>query len=187
MGDPKKPRKKYKTPRFPWRKDVLEAELRIIGQYGLRNKRELWRYQTMVSRFRRIARGLLGKSPEQRAALEKELLGKLHRLGLVSEDATIDDVLDLNVEDILERRLQTIVYKLGLAKTLHQARQLIVHGHIAVGDRRVKVPSYLVKRGEEQLIGYSFSSPLRDPNHSLRKELATPPPVEEGVGEEATA
>jgi small subunit ribosomal protein S4 len=73
----------------------------------------------------------------------------LAKYGLVSENATADDVLRLTVRDILERRLQTVVYRLGLAKTIYHARQLIVHRHIAIGDQIVNVPGYLVKKEEE--------------------------------------
>ena len=172
MGDPKKQRKKYETPRFPWRTDVLQAELRILGEYGLRNKRELWRHRTMVSKFRGIARSLLGKSEEERKELENQLLNRLKRLGVLHETAVLDDVLDLTVENILERRLQTMVFRKGLAKSIYQARQLITHGHIAVGGRRVRSPSYLVSREDENRIAYASTSPLADTNHPLRQELS---------------
>ena len=172
LGDPKKQRKKYETPRHPWRADVLAEELKLLGQYGLRNKRELWRVKAMLTKYRTIARSLLGMPAEQRAKLEKELMGKLYRLGIIGENAILDEVLDLKVEDFLERRLQTMVYRLGLAKTIYQARQLIVHGHIAIGGRKVTSPGYMVKRGEEDKIGYSSDSPLQNPEHPLRVEVA---------------
>ena len=171
MGDPKRQRKKYETPRFPWRIDTLQEELKILGQYGLRNKRELWRNKTMVSNFRSIARSLLGKPEEERRVMEKQLLSRLYRLGILPETAVLDDILDLTVEDILERRLQTIVFRKGLAKSAYQARQLITHGHIAINNRRVTVPSYLVKREEEDKIGYSPQSPLANPEHRLRQTI----------------
>ncbi|RLI27694.1 30S ribosomal protein S4 [Candidatus Bathyarchaeota archaeon] len=171
MGDPKKQRKKYETPRFPWRADILQEELKLLGQYGLRNKRELWRHKTMVSNFRGIARSLLGKTEEERRVLEKQLLSKLYRLGILPETAVLDDVLDLTVEDILERRLQTVVFRKGLAKSIYQARQLIVHGHIAINNRRVTIPSYLVKREEEDKITYAPQSPLANPEHKLRQAI----------------
>jgi len=171
MGDPKKQRKKYETPRFPWRTDVLQAELRLLGQYGLRNKRELWRHRTMLSKFRGIARSLLGMSAEQRKKLEIQLLNKLHRLGILPEKAALDDVLDLSIEDILERRLQTIVFQKGLAKSIHQARQLITHRHIVIGGRKVYSPSYLVLRDEEALIAYTPTSPLSNSKHPLRASV----------------
>lgn len=183
MGDPKKQRKKYATPRFPWRTDVLQWELKLLGQYGLRNKHELWRHETMLSKFRGIARSLIGKTPEERGRMEEELLTRLKKLGVIHETAVLDDVLDLTVEDILERRLQTIVLRKGLAKTFHQARQLITHGHIVIGNRRVTVPSYLVTREEEKQIAYSPRSPLANASHPLRQTTAvataTQPKVKE--------
>ncbi|MGQ9543428.1 MAG: 30S ribosomal protein S4 [Candidatus Bathyarchaeia archaeon] len=152
MGDPKKQRRKYETPKHPWRQDQIEIELKLVGEYGLRNKRELWRCHTILSRIRGIARSLLGKSGEERIRLEKEFLQSLSRQGILPENATIDDVLDLNIKDILERRLQTITFRRGLTKTIHQARHLISHGHIKVGARRVYSPSYIVSRSEEQNI-----------------------------------
>lgn len=169
MGDPKKQRKKFETPRFPWRTDTLQRELTLLGQYGLRNKRELWRHKTMLSRFRGIARSLLGMSPEERRKLENQLIGRLHRLGILPETAKLDDALDLRIEDILERRLQTVVFRRGLAKSAHQARQLIVHGHVAIGERMVSSPSYLVLKDEEEKIAYAATSPLSNLDHPLRK------------------
>lgn len=171
MGDPKKQKKKYETPRFPWRTEILQEELKLLGQFGLRNKRELWRHETMLSKFRGIARELIGKPPEERREMEEQLLSKLKRLGIISEEAVLDDVLDLTVEDILERRLQTLVFRKGLAKTIYQARQLITHGHIAIGDRKVTIPSYLVTREEEDEIKYAPDSPLADSNHPLRRAI----------------
>jgi len=171
MGDPKKQRKKYETPRFAWRTDALQSELRLLGQYGLRNKRELWRHETTLSRFREIARSLLGMSAEERKKPEKQLLDRLNRLGILPETAALDDVLDLTIEDILERRLQTIVFNKGLAKSIHQARQLITHGHIAIEDKRVPSPSYLVLRNEEAKITYTPTSNLSNPEHPTRESL----------------
>jgi len=172
MGDPKKQRKKYETPRFPWRTDVLQEELKLLGQYGLRNKHELWLYETMLSKFRSIARSLIGKSPEERRKMEGELLARLKKLGILHETAVLDNVLDLTIEDILERRLQTIVFRKGLAKTIHQARQLITHGHMAIGKQRVTVPGFLVTKEEENQITYAPQSSLANSNHPLRQTIA---------------
>lgn len=168
LGDPKKQRKKYETPLHPWRRDQLDIELKLVGDYGLRNKRELWKYKTMLSKIRGIARSLLAKSAEEREKIEKQYLKKLSKLGLVPENPTLDDVLDMDIKSLLERRLQTIVYRMGLARSLHEARQLITHGHIVVGNRVVRVPSYLVKKSEEQTIGYAPNSPLNKPNHPIK-------------------
>lgn len=184
MGDPKKQRKKFETPRFPWRTDVLETELKLLGQYGLRNKREIWRHKTLLSKYRGIARSLLGMSVEERRKLEKQLLDRLHRLGILPETAVMDDVLVLSLEDILERRLQTLVFQKGLAKSIHQARQLITHGHVAIAGRRVSSPSYLVLREEEAKITYAPTSPLSTPSQPLRKSIAAPAKAKSAVKEE---
>jgi len=169
MGDPKRTRKSYATPRHPWRRDQLEVELHLIGDFGLRNKRELWRYKTMLSEVRGIARSLLGSTGEERERLEREYLSKLSRIGVLSESASIDDVLDLDIRDLLERRLQTMVFRRGMAKTLYQARQLVSHGHISVAGKVVSVPGYLVKRDEEGKLKYFTHSPLSKADHPLRK------------------
>jgi small subunit ribosomal protein S4 len=175
MGDPKKQRKKYETPRFPWRTDILQEELKLLGQYGLRNKHELWRHETALSNFRGIARSLIGRSAEERKKMEEELLARLKKLGVLPETAVLDDILDLTKEDLLERRLQTIVFRKGLSKTMHQSRQLITHGHIAVGNRRVTIPSYLVTKEDEAQIAYAPRSPLSNQAHPLRQLIPVAP------------
>jgi len=152
MGDPRRIKKKYETPRHPWQLDRLEEEKKILKEYGLKNKRELWKTASILRRFRRNARRLLSLRTEQARKEEKQLLSKLKRMGLLGENATLDDVLSLTVEDLLKRRLQTVVYKKGLARTIRQARQFIVHGHVRVGGRKVTVPSYFVKPEEEESI-----------------------------------
>lgn len=169
MGDPKRQRKSYVTPRHPWRSDQLEVELRLLGEYGLRNKRELWRYKTMLSEVRGIARSLLGQSEAERSHVEHEYLAKLSRIGVLSESASIDEVLDLDIRDLLERRLQTMVFKRGLAKTLFQARQLVSHGHVSIGGKIVSIPGYMVSREDEQKIKYFAQSPLAKADHPTRK------------------
>jgi small subunit ribosomal protein S4 len=150
MGDPKKARKRYSRPRSPWREDQLAQELYLLGSYGLRNKRELWKTQTELSSVRKQARTLLAATEEVRLREEKILLDSLRKRGLVGEAATLDDILSLTVEDALVRRLQTMVYKKGLALSPLHARQLVVHGHIKVGERSVKVPGYPVSKDEEE-------------------------------------
>ncbi|MGC1927465.1 MAG: 30S ribosomal protein S4 [Candidatus Nitrosopolaris sp.] len=152
MGDPRKPKKSYHRPRRIWTTDQLNAELYILGSFGLRNKRELWKAQTEVARFRNQARALLALATEARTEKEGRLLKSLNRLGLVNESASLDDVLNLKIEDLLERRLQTIVMKKAGTKSPHQARQVVVHGHVSIGDRIINLPGYLVKKEEEDLI-----------------------------------
>jgi len=171
LGDPKKQRKKFDTPRFRWRKDILQEELKLIGQYGLRNKHELWRHKTILSKTRGIARSLISKTPEERAKMENELLTKLKKGGILPETAVLDNVLDLSIEDILERRLQTIVFRKGLARTIFQSRQLITHGHITVNNRRVTVPGYMVVKIDEPNVIYSPESAVANQAHPLRVGL----------------
>jgi len=129
----------------------------------------------MLSKIRGTARSLIGKTPEERRKMEDELLGRLKKLSILSETAVLDDVLDLAIEHVLERRLQTIVFRKGLAKTAHQARQFITHGHVAIGRRRVNIPSYLVTKEDEKQIAYSPPSPFADANHPLRQTIAVAP------------
>jgi small subunit ribosomal protein S4 len=135
-----------------WTTDQLNAELYIMGSYGLRNKRELWKAQTEVARIRNQARALLALSAELRAEKEKRLLNFLNRLGLVQEGSTLDDILNLKVEDLLERRLQTIVMKKTGTNSPYQSRQIVSHGHVSIGNRKVNIPGYIVKAEEEHII-----------------------------------
>ena len=149
MGDPKKARKRYSRPRSPWRTDQLAQELYLLGTFGLRNKRELWKAETQLSSVRKQARTLLAATTEVRQREEKKLLDSLRRRGLVAEGATLDDILSLTVEDVLSRRLQSMVFKKGMAVSPLHARQLVTHGHVMVGNRRITVPGYEVESQEE--------------------------------------
>ena len=152
MGDPIKPKKTYHKPRKVWTSDQISSELYVIGSYGLRNKRELWKAQTKVANFRNQARILLALTTEARHEKESQLLSFLHRFGLVGDSASLDDILNLKIEDVLERRLQTIVMRKMSVKSALQARQVVSHGHVSIGSRKINLPGYLVKREEEPLI-----------------------------------
>jgi small subunit ribosomal protein S4 len=148
-------RKNYETPTRAWQGDRIQEEKRLLEEYGLTSKEEVWKAQSTVRKFRRQARKLnAADDPSQ----EEDLLNKLTDLGILEDDATINDILDTDIEDILERRLQTIIYRRGLADTPKEARQFITHGHIMIDDRRVTVPSYLVSRDEEDAIRISPGS-----------------------------
>jgi len=171
MGDPKKKHKMYTTPKRPYDYDVFMEELKLLGAYGLRNKRELWRHRTKLRHIRRIAREKLSMDPLERAEDEREMIRKLHARGLVDERAALEDVLTLTIEALMGRRLQTIVHRRGMAKSLFQARQLITHGHISVAGRKVRAPSYMVTLEDEAQLDYAGSSPLTEKEHPLRKEF----------------
>ena len=172
MGDPKKPKKKYRGPKHLFQADRIAEELKVMGKYGLRSKRELWKYKTQLSNVRGQVRKMLALTEEKRGARERELLQKLKRLGILPPTATLSDVLNLNIDDFLERRLQTVIYRIGLAQTIHQARQLITHGHIAINGKKKTAPSYIVTAEEEKRISYAPVSPLEKPDHPLRQILA---------------
>ncbi|UCF09190.1 MAG: 30S ribosomal protein S4 [Thermoplasmata archaeon] len=191
MGDPKFSRRKYDTPSHPWQGTRIKEENELLKKYGLKNKRELWKAQSTLRNYRGQARDLLARLRygDVHAEMEmKDLLAKLANLGLLPDNATLDDVLALELEKLLERRLQTQVYLKGLAFTPNQARQLIVHGHANIGERKVTVPGYLVKRNEEGRIAYNPYSPLAHelhparptPEHAERstREFFTPKPSE---------
>jgi len=168
MGNPKRQRRKFVKPMRPWDSKRLEKEAEYLIKFGLRNKRELWRTQNMLRKYRRVARDLLaktslpGKEGEYAKARTQMVIKKLTKIGVLSEGATLDDILNLSVDSFMERRLQTIVYRQGLANTILQARQFIVHGHISVDGRKVTVPGYIVRRDEETGVSYYKSSPLVD-------------------------
>ncbi|TFG00911.1 MAG: 30S ribosomal protein S4 [Promethearchaeota archaeon] len=160
MGDPRRLKKKFKKPRHPYQKDRIMEELEFIGKYGLRNKREFWKMRSTLGRWREIARQSRTLPEDRAKEVQQTLIQKLIRLGILENDATFDDVLNLTVEDILRRRLQTQVHERGLSKTIYHARQLINHKHIQVGNKRIAAPSYLVKREEEELISFAPTSPF---------------------------
>ena len=176
MGDPKYSRKKSARPRNPWQRNLLKEELELVGNFGLRNKKELHVASTELSRIRKQARQLLAATTEIRTAREPILLTSLSRKGIVTDDATLDNVLALNVSNFLERRLQTVVLRKGLARTPHQARQLITHGHIAIGSNRVNIPSYTVTRDEEPLVK------MVDGSTFVLQEIAVAKPKDDTYG-----
>lgn len=152
MGDPKKIRKKYTPPSHPWQKHRIDAERLLVKEYGVKNKKEIWKMDALLGSVTAQAKKLIIARSKQ-ATLEKEnLIKKLQRYGFVGLDATIDQILGLTLSDIMNRRLQTIVLKKGIANSINQARQLIVHKHIMIGNRKVSSPSYLVPLEEEATI-----------------------------------
>ena len=157
MGDPRKAKKSYTRPRSIWTSDQISSELYVVGSYGLRNKKELWKAQTEIARIRNQARSLLAISTDVRHEQEAKLLNYLSRLGIVEDSSTLDDILNLKIEDILERRLQTLVMKRSNLKSPYQARQIVVHGHVSIGDRKINLPGYLVKKDEETQILIHFA------------------------------
>jgi len=185
LGDPKFSRQKYERPHHPWEGERIKAENELLKKYGLKNKKELWRAQSVLRRFRQRARQLqaMVRYGDKQAGKEKdELIARLGRLALLpTEGASLDDVLALDVEAVLSRRLQTLAFVKGLAFTPHQARQFIVHGHVAIGSRRVTVPGYLVTRTEEGGIIYDPRSAISHDMHPARPGAPPPEPAAEAA------
>jgi small subunit ribosomal protein S4 len=160
MGGIRKQRRKYSKPAHPWQKLRIEQEKALVETYGLKNKKEIWRMASMLKGFARQAKSLIASTSPQGQREKEQLAAKVYSLSLLPQNASLDDVLGLSLKDLLERRLQTLVLRKKLANTISQARQFIVHGHIKIGDKKVTVPSYLVKRDEEELISMMPNSPI---------------------------
>lgn len=171
MGKPKFSRKKYEKPSHPWQADRIKQENELLKKYGLKNKREIWKAQTLLRKYRGQARELLAKVQTGDIQSKKEsnqLLMHLNRINILPSNSTLDDVLALETESILGRRLQTLTYLKGFSSTPNQARQLITHGHILVGDHIVTIPGYIITKEEEGEISYSQFSPLNNVAHPAR-------------------
>ena len=165
--------KLYETPNHPFQGERIAEESDLLSRYGLANKEELWRAQSELRGYRREARRLLGEAQgDSEAAAEAGagFLARLRRIGVLGEGDGLDDVLSLDVTDVLERRLQTVTYRKGLANTPKQARQFIVHGHVTVNEARVTEPSYKVDVADEGSIEFEEASPLSDELHPERAE-----------------
>ena len=171
MGDPKTPRRIWKKPKNPLNYNLMMDELKTLGTFGLKTKRELWKARTNLSKLRHQARSLLALRQEIRKEKEPVLINSLSKIGLVDKNSTLDDILNLQVTDLLSRRLQTIVQKKLYFKTPYHARQAIVHGHIMIDDRIITIPSYIVKVDEESKIHLipesSFNQTLSKPESDL--------------------
>lgn len=170
-------RKAYRTVRRPFEKERLDQELKLCGEYGLRCKREIWRVQYMLSKVRKAARTLLmcdSKDPK-RLFETPPLIRRLKRYGLLTdEENSLDDILKLTTQIFMERRLQTKVFKLNLAKSIHHARVLIRQRHIRVGKQVVNVPSFLVRTDSEKHIDLAVNSPYGNgrPGRVARRRAA---------------
>ncbi len=169
--------KTSKTPRRPFEKERLDNEMKLIGEFGLKNKREVWRTQLTLARIRKAARTLLtlDEKDTKRMFEGGALLRRLLRLGVLDEQKSqLDYVLALKPADFLERRLQTQVFKLGLAKSIHHARVLIRQRHIRVGKQIVNIPSFMVRTESQKHIDFAITSPYGGgrPGRKKRKSIA---------------
>jgi small subunit ribosomal protein S4 len=177
MGDPKFARSKTQTPTHPWKQARIDEEHALKEKYGLKKvggMKEIWREKSSLRRHRNQAMKLIGRvdTSEGHFAREKtDLVNSLCRQGLLVDGASIDDVLQINVEHMLSRRLQSVVYYRGLAPSMRAARNMIVHGHISIGEQKMTVPGYHIKKLEEEDLNYASNSVYNDPNHPFRVEM----------------
>ena len=174
MGAPKTPRRVWKKPKRPLNYDLMMDELKTLGTFGLKTKKELWKTQTELSRVRLQARSLLALRQEERERKEPILIQSLSKIGLVDQNSTLDDVLNLQVNDLLSRRLQTMAQRKLFFKTPYQARQAIVHGHVMIGDSVVTIPSYIVKTEEEEKIRLIPESRFNETLSKPESDLGSP-------------
>ena len=176
MGYPGKAKKLYDTPNHPWQKARIEEETGIVKKYGLRNKKGVWKFASELRKYRGNTRELLGvmaagNLPEDSHYIRdaNAIVRKLQLLGVLKEDAKLEDILALKIDDLLERRLQTMVFRKGYATSMKQSRQFIVHGHISVNGRKTTIPSYMVLKADEEAISYYVGSTI------TKEKLATKP------------
>ncbi len=170
MGDPKKIRKKYETPVHPWQKARIVEEVKLLKEYGLKNKKEIWKFSSLLKKYKDQAKKLIAMQGKQADLERKQMMDKLKKLGLIKPgNETYDAIFSLGLSDVLSRMLQTVVYKKGLARSIKQARQFIVHNHILIGDKKITSPRYLVNVSEESKISFDVSSSLYNPEHPERK------------------
>ncbi|MBU0929912.1 MAG: 30S ribosomal protein S4 [Nanoarchaeota archaeon] len=190
MGHPKKLKKKYKTPSHPWERARIEKEGKIKKVYGLKNKKEIWKAKAKIKNFTKQAKRVIAKKTEQNKKEEKQLMEKLDKLNLIDKNDKIENVLNLTIENLLDRRLQTVVLRLGLARSIKQSRQFIKHGHIFVSGKKMTIPSYIITKNDK--IIYNPKSTISNPDHperlkekvEIKKEKIKEPGVEEIVQNE---
>ncbi|MBI1968997.1 30S ribosomal protein S4 [Candidatus Woesearchaeota archaeon] len=178
MGDPKKFRKKYETPAHPWNKTAIEEQGKVRKEYGLKNRREILRVSSFLRKYKKLAKKLIGRQTEQGEKEKQQIMGKLFRLGLLKPGAILDDILGLQLNDVMDRRLQSIVYRKGFARTMAQARQFITHRHVLVGDNEITTPTYLVSLEEEAQIRFKENSTLASEEHPERARVQKAQPEE---------
>jgi small subunit ribosomal protein S4 len=170
----------YETPNHPFQSGRFAEERELVNRYGLKNKVELWRAQSKLRSYRRETRKHLANTGES-SQEETLFFAKLKKYSIIDIDTKLESVLTLAVDAILERRLQTLVYRSGLANTVKQARQFVVHGHISLNDHCVTIPSYMVTVDEESSLSYNPFSTISNDSHPIH---APPQPTEIEATEE---
>lgn len=171
MGDIKKPRKKFSTPNHPWQKQRIDEEGGLMREYGVKNKKELWKVSSFLKKAKAQAKKLITDAGPQAEKERKQMGEKLSKYGLVKGETESEEILGLSLRDVFERRLQTILLRKNMARTVKQARQFIVHRHVAVAGQTITSPSYMVTLEEEQNISFNPNSQFTDEMHPERIPL----------------
>jgi small subunit ribosomal protein S4 len=183
MGHPKKARKTYETPTHPWQADRLKEESEYVKNYGFRNKKEIWKIIAKLKNYKEQVKNIIANKSSLQMQKEKEqLMVKLLKYGLIKKNSKIEDVLDLIPQDLMEKRLQTVVFRKKLARSLKQARQFIIHGHILLDNKKITVPSYLVFLEEESKL--SLNSNINLPKEAILKKTKKSTKVEKEPAKE---
>tara|TARA_Y100000310_G_scaffold345483_1_gene465516 strand:+ start:4641 stop:5288 length:648 start_codon:yes stop_codon:yes gene_type:complete len=185
MGQIKKQRKKYNTPTHPWQAERLQEETDYVNKYGFKNKKEIWKIIAKLENYKdQVKKIIASKGSEQMQKEKEQLMTKLLKYGLITKDSKLEDILELSPKDLMDLRLQTVVFKKNLAKSLKQARQFIVHGHVTIANKKLTVPSYLVSLQEESKVRLSPLIPVK--KEEVKQELKEKKQVKEDKKEEVS-
>jgi len=193
-NNPKNFGKTSSTPRRPFEKERLDSELKLLGEYGLKNKRELWRVQLTVTKIRAAARKLLTLPEDDiRRKFEGDaLIRRLRRLGIIAQEVNeLERILEVKVENFLKRRLQHVVKEgSGVsAKSVHAARVLIYQRHLSIKKQTVTSPSFMVRVKSQSFLNFRAGSSLGGsrPGKVKRRNMKKKKAAAAGGGEEAAA
>jgi len=161
---------KYSRPKKAFEISRIKEENALLKKYALKNKIEVWKSIAKVDYFRKRAKALAKSTIEE----QNVLFDKLKALGLNTN--VTSDVLALKIEDLLERRLPTVVFKKGIAKTAQEARQMVVHKRILIGNNVINIPSYLVSLAEENSITLKKKAKAEQKTEPVEQEPETVKP-----------
>lgn len=170
MGEPKRLRKKYQKPKHPWQASRINEERTLMNEYGVKNKKEIWRSSSKVRAWRRQARKITEMAEDKAEEAKKTLIKKLRKLGILDEKADLENVLDLKIKNLLERRLQTRLYKKGLSSTVKEARQFISHGKVTINGKIITSPSYIVKTSDNIALLPEFEKRIKENKAKPKKK-----------------
>lgn len=169
MGDPGRQRRKYRGPSHPWNRERIEEERILKTDYGTKNKKEIYRLNSLLRKFKKEAKTLIPLHTEQAEHEKKQLLLRLESFKLISHGAELDNILAISVKDLMERRVQTLLVRKGLARTVSQARQFITHKHVTTNGKLITSPSTLLTAEQEATLNFVSSSALANPSHPERE------------------